>query len=79
MNDSTEDYTKITYEDLQKLVNDLLPKNGDKQNSILMVGKSFVRDYAKSLYGGSYTWKQLRNLFRVGMITGLEGIYTINS
>lgn len=64
----------ITEEDLKKLIDQLAPA---PQPMILHCGKGFVREFAKQMYGGSYSFIQLLGLFRSGVIISYGGVYEI--
>lgn len=65
----------ITEQDLRDLMEALTPPEGS--NFQALAGKTFVRDFAKAVYGGSYTFRQLRELFRNGVIKPQNGFYWI--
>ena len=68
----------ITEEDLKKLIEEMMPISNTKP-FVVYTGKSFVRDFAKGMFGGSYTFRQLLGLFRSGIVKGNYGSYIINS
>jgi hypothetical protein len=67
----------ITEDQLRQLIEDLMPKETNTP-FVVYAGKSFVRDFAKQFYGGSYTFGQLLGLFRSGIVKGGNGSYIIN-
>lgn len=64
----------ITEEDLKKLIDQLVPA---PKPMIIHAGKGFVREFVKQMYGGSYNFRQLLGLFRIGVIRGYGGVYEI--
>lgn len=71
-------YNTITEEHLKQLIEDMLPIANNKP-FVVYTGKSFVRDFAKGMFGGSYTFHQLLGLFRSGIVKGSYGTYIIQS
>lgn len=65
-----EEIEKIVTEEVNKAFK-LVPTIDKKVNAIkLYTGAGGVRDFARTWYGGDYTWRQLRFLFKSGIVKG---------
>lgn len=69
-------YLELTDGNFREVMGTMLEAMNSQEDMRCIMGKPAVRIFAREYYGGSYTWRQLRDLFRQEIIIGSHSTYS---